>query len=296
MADTPAGSDLALRLPSPVVPLRDERLDRTGVRVLLKRDDLIHAELPGNKWRKLRHNLSAARDQGHDTLLTFGGAYSNHIRATAAAGHYFGLRTIGVIRGEEHVPLNPSLAYAVGRGMRLTYLDRTTYRNKHDAAVVAELRRRWGRFYLLPEGGSNALAVRGCTELPAEIVEEFEVICCAVGTGGTLAGIAAGLRPGQRAIGVSALKGGQFLAEQVRQLQREAVGAATTNWHLEYGYHCGGFARSTPQLAAFARDFAARHGLEPEGVYVAKLLLGLYDMVERGSFDAGTTIVAVVTG
>lgn len=180
------------QLPSPVVEVRDERLSRSGVRLLVKRDDLIHPEIPGNKWRKLKYNLAVARERGAGTLLTFGGAYSNHIRATAAAGHYLGFSTIGVIRGEERLPLNPSLAYAIGRGMRLIYVDRTTYRHKREPEVIDGLRQRFGDFYLLPEGGSNALAVCGCAEIPAEIDESFDVICCAVGTGGTLAGIAAG--------------------------------------------------------------------------------------------------------
>lgn len=172
-------------MPSPVAELEDERLVAGGIRVLLKRDDLIHPELPGNKWRKLKYNLAAARDQGHDTLLTFGGAYSNHIRATAAAGHYASFRTIGVIRGEEHLPLNPSLSYAVARGMQLTYLDRTTYRAKASTEVVESLHQEFGDFYLLPEGGSNQAAVIGCSELPAEIDDHFDLFCCAVGTGST---------------------------------------------------------------------------------------------------------------
>ena len=158
-----------------------------GVRVRLLPDS--------NKARKLKYNLVAAREQGADTLLTFGGAYSNHIRAVAAAGAEHGFATIGVIRGEEHLPLNESLTVATGHGMRLAYLDRTTYREKHSAAVVARLRERFGDFYLLPEGGSNEAAVRGCAELPGELGTGFDVICCAVGTGGTLAGIAAGLAP-----------------------------------------------------------------------------------------------------
>ena len=149
-----------LRLPSPLQPLDDDVLAAAGVRMWLKRDDLIHPELPGNKWRKLKYNLEAAA--GRD-LLTFGGAYSGHIRATAAAGHYFGLGTTGVIRGEPHEPLNWSLRYAVSRGMRLRYLDRQAYRRKTSPEFIDELRRELGDFYLLPEGGSNALAVRGCT-------------------------------------------------------------------------------------------------------------------------------------
>jgi 1-aminocyclopropane-1-carboxylate deaminase len=288
--------EVILRLPSPMVELHDERLDRAGVRLLVKRDDLIHPEVPGNKWRKLKYNLTAASDEGHDTLLTFGGAYSNHIRATAAAGYYFGFHTIGVIRGEEHLPLNPSLAYAVSRGMRLTYLDRATYREKHSPPVIETLRRERGRFYLLPEGGSNALAVRGCTELPVEIDEEFDVICCAVGTGGTLAGIAAGLQAGQRAIGFSALKGGEFLADDVTRLQEEAFGVPSANWRVECGYHFGGFAKTTPQLQAFIDGFAAGHGMILDWVYVAKMMFGVFNLIEHGAFPRGTTIVAVVTG
>ncbi len=175
-----------LRLPSPLEELHDDSLARAGVRLRLKRDDLINPDIPGNKWRKLMYNLQAAKTQGHDTLLTFGGAYSNHIRATAAAGYYFGFSTVGVIRGEEHLPLNPSLSYAVRHGMRLTYLDRVTYRNKDRPEVTAALHERFGEFYLLPEGGSNANALRGCAEIPGEINQTFDVICCPCGTGGTL--------------------------------------------------------------------------------------------------------------
>ena len=294
--DTGQPPPISLRLPSPLVELADDRLDAAGVRLLVKRDDLIHPEMPGNKWRKLRYNLAAAAEQGHDTLLTFGGAYSNHIRATAAAGHHFGFATIGVIRGEEHLPLNPSLAYAVSQGMRLTYLDRGSYRSKHSPAVVDALRRAWGRFHLLPEGGSNSQAVRGCAELPAEITEPFDVVCCAVGTGGTLAGIAAGLGPTQRAVGFSVLKGGEFLAGEVTRLQEQTYGRSTGNWHIEYGYHGGGYAKSTPPLAEFAGDFAARHGLSLDPIYVAKMMFGIFDLAARGAFAPGTRIVAVVTG
>lgn len=283
-------------MPSPVVEVRDERLSRSGVRLLLKRDDVIHPDIPGNKWRKLKLNLAAAREQGARTLLTFGGAYSNHIRATAAAGHYFGFSTIGLIRGEEHLPLNSSLAYAARLGMRLTYLERSTYRHKHEPEVIDGLRQRFGDFYLLPEGGSNALAVHGCAEIPAEIDEPFDVICCAVGTGGTLAGIAAGLRAGQRALGFSVLKGGAFLNDEVARLQREAYGYTTENWSIDLDHNFGGFAKRKPELDAFIADFRARHGIILDWVYVAKMMYGIYDLADQGTFEPGTTIVAVITG
>ncbi|WP_214321929.1 1-aminocyclopropane-1-carboxylate deaminase/D-cysteine desulfhydrase [Nonomuraea sediminis] len=247
-----------------------------SVRVLLKHDD--------NKARKLRYNL------GHPRVLTFGGAYSNHIRAVAEAGRRHGFETIGVIRGEEHLPLNPSLAYAAERGMRLTYLDRATYRLKHTPAVLDRLRETWGDVAILPEGGSNAAAVRGCAELPAEVEADYDVICCPVGTGGTLAGIAAGLPPGKRAIGFSVLKGGGFLVDEVARLQSAAFGRVFENWSLELGYHFGGYARSTPALQAFA----TKHRVEE--VYVAKMLYGILDLVRQGRFPGGTTVLAVITG
>src|SRR5262249_45406110 len=159
--------------------------------------------------------IGAARERGASTLLTFGGAYSNHIKATAAAGHYFGFNTIGVIRGEEHIPLNSSLQYATSHGMRLTYMDRSAYREKENPSIIPDLRERFGNFYLIPEGGSNTLAVKGCEELVDEIDVDFDVICCPCGTGGTLAGISAALHREQRAVGFSALKGGNFLVDNV---------------------------------------------------------------------------------
>lgn len=283
------------RVPSPVSELCDARLERLGVRLHLKRDDLIHPEIPGNKWRKLKYNLAAAREQGHHTLLTFGGAYSNHIRAVAAAGHYFGFSTVGVIRGEKHLPLNPALAYAAGRGMRLVYMDRGTYRAKTDPEVIAGLRRDFDDFYLVPEGGSNALALRGCAELPAEIPFAFDHICCATGTGGTLAGLALGLADGQRAIGFAALKGGDFLRDDVRRLQTE-YGRVTDNWSIETDHHFGGFARHDAELDGFIRDFEERHDIVLEWVYVAKMLYGVFALVRAGHFMPGSVVVAVVTG
>ncbi len=285
-----------LRLPSPLVEVDDERFARHGVRLYLKRDDLIHPELRGNKWRKLRLNLAAAREQGFTRLLTFGGAFSNHISATAAAGHHFGFDTVGVIRGEEHRPLNDTLAAAAEHGMKLTYLDRASYRRMLDPQILEGLLRRFGTCYVLPEGGSNALAARGCADVPAEIDVAFDVICCASGTGGTLAGIASGLHAGQRAIGFSALKGGQFLVDDVHRLQNQAFGTTFANWSIETGFHFGGFAKQTAELEAFITDFAARHGFRPERVYVAKMLYGLLTLTEQGRFAPGTTVVAVITG
>ncbi len=295
MSSGEGGKACFANLPSPLVELHDERLVARGVHLRLKRDDLIDPEIPGNKWRKLRYNLQAAREQGCSRLLTFGGAFSNHIRATAAAGHRFGFETIGVIRGEEHHPLNDSLAFAVERGMTLTYLDRATYRRKTEPEVLAALEQRFGFSYVLPEGGSNGLAVRGTAELAGELPADFDVICCATGTGGTLAGIAAGLPGSPRALGFAVLKGGGFLEDEVRRLQQEAHGTATANWSVETGFHFGGYAKRTSALDSFIADFDERHGVTPDRVYEAKMLYGLFARIEAGAFARGTRIIAVLS-
>ncbi|GAA0537029.1 pyridoxal-phosphate dependent enzyme [Paractinoplanes ferrugineus] len=268
-----------LRLPSPL-----ERLDEPGLTIYLKRDDLIHPDFPGNKWRKLKYNLVAAREAGKRTLLTFGGAYSNHLRATAAAGHHFGFETIGIVRGAEHTPLNPVLARARELGMTLAYLDRAAYRRKAEE----RLRETYGDFFLIPEGGANRYALRGCAELVEEIDRDFDLLCFSSGTGATLAGAATALRPHQRALGFSALKG-DFLAGEVRRLQA-GYGHETGNWSIDDRFHFGGFAKRPRPLLEFVDDFHRRHGIALDPVYEGKMMYALLN----GAVEPGTSLVAVL--
>ncbi len=284
------------RLPSPLQEVADERFARHGVRLLLKRDDLIHPELVGNKWRKLVPNLEAAAGR---PVVTFGGAYSNHLRATAAAGRLLGLPTVGVVRGDELAdrPLNPSLARCAADGMRLRFVDRAAYRRKTDPGTLAAILSAADAedAYVVPEGGSNAAAVRGCLALGEELRDHSDVVAVACGTGGTLAGLAAGLGPGRRALGVPVLKGG-FLGDGIRALQTEAFGGPVGDWQLDERFHFGGYARTTPALEDFAQDFEERHGLPVERLYVAKSLYALVALAEEGAFPRGTRLAAVVTG
>jgi 1-aminocyclopropane-1-carboxylate deaminase len=289
-------SNSFIQLPSPLQRINDERLAAANVTLYLKRDDLIHPDIPGNKWRKLKYNLEEAKKQKAHALLTFGGAYSNHLRAVAAAGQLFNFSTIGLVRGEEHVPLNWSLTYAKSHGMQLHYVDRESYRYKHEPSFIASLHERFGDFYLLPEGGSNALAVKGCIELVNEIDIKFDTICCAVGTGATLAGIAAGLKPHQNAIGFSALKGGSFLTSDVAALQNTTFHKITGNWRIETDYHFGGFAKTTPKLEDFIADFHMRHHILLERIYVAKMVYGMFDLISRAVIPPNSTIIGVITG
>ncbi|NUV64467.1 1-aminocyclopropane-1-carboxylate deaminase/D-cysteine desulfhydrase [Streptomyces sp. CAI-85] len=289
-------TDLRPRLPSPLQEVADDRFERHGVRLLLKRDDLIHPELIGNKWRKLVPNLERAAGR---TLLTFGGAYSNHLRATAAAGRLLGLPTVGVVRGDELAgrPLNPSLARCAADGMRLHFTDRAAYRRKTEPETLAAVLRAAGAedAYVVPEGGSNTLAVRGCRALGEELRGRADVVALACGTGGTLAGLAAGLAPEQRALGIPVLKGG-FLGEEIQALQQRAFGARRGDWRLDERFHFGGYARVPAELDAFADDFERRHGIPLERLYVAKSLYALVTLAGEGAFAPGTRLAAVVTG
>jgi 1-aminocyclopropane-1-carboxylate deaminase len=292
---------------SPLQLLEDPLLSRFGVNLYLKRDDLLHPEVSGNKWRKLKYNLQEAASQQKETLLTFGGAYSNHIYATAAAGRLFGFNTVGVIRGEPTFPLNPTLQFAQNYGMRLHFIDRTTYTHKYQWEFLDSLTERFGDFYLVPEGGTNALAVKGCTEIVQEIEAEgtlshFDYICCACGTGGTLAGLAASLAPHQRAIGFSVLKGGDFLTADVKQVLKayrnafEISAPKSVNYQIMTDYDFGGYAKTSPELIHFIRNFEQRHEVCLDQVYTGKMLAGLYEMIQQGQFRPGTTIIAVHTG
>lgn len=271
----------------------------------MKRDDLIHPQFGGNKWRKLKYNLIHAREKQYDTLLTFGGAWSNHLYATAAAARHFGFNSIGMIRGERHTPLNNTLAFAKKCGMQLHYVDRTSYRQKHQQDYLQKIRQEFGNVYLLPEGGSNALALRGCEEIVHEINDEskqkFDVICCASGTGATLAGLSRAITDSQLAIGFSALKGGNFLSDEVTAFLNGSdsatiSGTSSKNWQIEQGFHFGGYAKIDDELISFMKRFQSQHGFKLDAVYTGKMFYGLFHHIESGYFKPGTVIVAVHSG
>lgn len=288
---------------TPLQAIRDEFTEKAGIALYLKREDLIHPHISGNKWRKLKYNLLAARSQDKHTLLTFGGAFSNHVYAVAAAGQLSGFHTIGLIRGEEHLPLNPTLAFARKAGMHLHYISREEYRHKGEPGFLRGLQEKFGDYYLIPEGGSNALAVKGCAEIIADIHIPYNYLCCACGTGGTLAGLIAGTTDTHRVImGFSALKG-DFLAGEVNglvaayhQLEPNRAIGIPASWHIQTDYHFGGYAKTTPELLGFIRWFERTHTIPLEQVYTGKMMFGIYDLLKKGYFKRGETIVAIHTG
>lgn len=282
-------------MPTPVVPIQEELFDQKGLSVFLKREDLNHPVVSGNKWRKLKYNLETAKKLGHKKLLTFGGAFSNHIYAVAGAGQALNLETIGVIRGEETLPLNYTLASARSMGMTLRYMDRQTYRLKNTEAVIAGLQKEFGDFYLVPEGGTNALALQGVEELVNELDESYDYYCLPVGTGGTMAGVVSALSGRGQVIGFSTLKG-DFLHNEVRQLLLDFKGGEYDNWHVNTNYHFGGYAKIKPELLDFMKSFELRHTILLDPVYTAKSLFGLYDLISKDHFSKGARILFIHTG
>ncbi len=267
-------------------------LKEKGVTLYLKREDTIHPFISGNKYRKLKYNLLEAKNQGHHTLLTFGGAFSNHIAATAYAGQEQGMKTIGVIRGEElenNWQDNPTLQLAHEHGMEFYFVSRSDYRQKDELAFQKELKERFGDFYLLPEGGTNALAVKGCEEILTDADAQFDVICSAVGTGGTIAGLINAAKQHQSVLGFPALKG-DFLKEDIRSFVQNE------NWRLVTDYHFGGYAKVDEHLVAFINQFKEATNIPLDPIYTGKMLFGIFDLVNQGVFAPGTNILAIHTG
>ena len=267
-----------------------------GISIHLKREDLLHPEISGNKFRKLKYNIAAATFQKRQILLTFGGAYSNHIAATAAAGKLSGLKTIGVIRGDElgqdlkkTLQENATLKFASDCGMHLHFVSRSEYRQKTSEAFIEILRKKFGEFYLVPEGGTNELAVKGCEEILTSEDAEFDVICCAVGTGGTISGLINASAENQQILGFPALKG-DFLKPEIECFSKKS------NWELITNYHFGGYAKVDRELITFMNNFRSNYGVLLDPVYTGKMMYGIFELARKGYFLKNTRILAIHTG
>lgn len=266
--------------------------NKYGVDLFLKREDNIHPFISGNKYRKLKYNIEEAKRLGFETLLTFGGAFSNHIAAVAFAGKEFGFKTIGIIRGDElqdKITENPTLSFAEACGMQFKFVSREAFRNKHTDAFIEKLKEEFGFFYLLPEGGTNALAVKGCEEILTESDKDFDYVCCAVGTGGTISGLINCSQPGQQILGFPALKG-SFLKEDITKF------VSKQNWDIITDYHFGGYAKVNAELIRFINQFKKDNHIQLDPVYTGKMMFGIFDLLEKGYFPKGSKILAIHTG
>lgn len=292
-------SDLLAPVTLPVTALTSSLYRRMGLDVRLLRLDQIGEGVSGNKWYKLQHNLLAAQQQGAERVLSFGGAWSNHIHALACAGYRFGLNTTGIIRGEPENISNPMLRDALRWGMQLQFVSRADYRRRHDADYLQQLQQQWPDALIVPEGGSNPLALKGLAGLVEQIQAQHlqpDYLVTACGTGGTLAGLVAAAPPHWRILGVAALKGAGFLYSDVHQLLDSAGVRPQAYWAIDLQGHCRGYARTTPELLAFMAEFEQQHQLSLEHVYTGKMLFRLEQLIEQGVFSPGSRILALHTG
>lgn len=289
-------SDLNINTKIQLQKIEDPIIKKSGVNLFVLRIDLSHPVISGNKWFKLKYNLAEIKDKGYKTILTFGGAYSNHIHATAGAGKLLKIKTIGVIRGEEYTHLNPTLLYAKENGMFLYYVNRTTYRDRNNPKFIQSLHDKFGEFYHLPEGGTNLLAVKGCSDIVDSLKIRFDYICCACGTGGTLAGIIAGLNGNKKALGFAVLKGADFLNKDIKGLLLDYSNKKLSNWQINQDYHFGGYAKINEELIEFVKRFKNVNKIPIEPIYTGKMFYGIYKLVEENYFQKGETIIAVHSG
>ncbi len=288
---------LSANLPTPLVPIVNEITKSAQISLYLKRDDLIHPLVSGNKWRKLKYSLLEAQHVGARSLLTFGGAYSNHLYALAAAGRALDLPTIGIVRGEElaNLPFSSTLQFCKENGMQLVFVTRSEYKNKSDKNYLKFLSEAYNGPFIIPEGGTSLLAVKGVSEivdeLQAQLSQSVDYYAVAAGTGGTAAGI---LSRNQNVLSFSVLKGGAFLKSEILNL----VDSTIKNDHLQLftKYHFGGYGKWTPELLEFICDFKKDFDIQLEQVYTAKMLYGLFDLIITGYFKPQQTIVAIHTG
>lgn len=263
-----------------------------GITLEIKREDLLHPFVSGNKFRKLKYNILQAKAENQSVLLTFGGAFSNHIAAVAYAGKEQGFETIGVIRGDElrdKISENPTLSFAQECGMRFEFVTREAYRHKTETAFIEQLQVKFGSFYLVPEGGTNDLAVKGCEEILTEFDAHFDFVCSAVGTGGTISGLINSALPHQKVLGFPALKG-DFLQNEIHKFVNNK------NWELITDYHFGGYGKVTTEFIEWMNWFYAQTGIPLDPIYTGKIVFGVMDLIQRNYFPPKSKILMIHTG
>lgn len=264
-------------------------LNDKEIRIFIKRLDKTHKYISGNKWFKLKYNFLEAKKKKIRTIITFGGAFSNHIAATAFLGKKEGFNTIGIIRGEEHNPLNPTLTFAKKQGMKLRYLSRDAYRLKNTDNYLDQLKNEFDNIYLIPEGGTNKLAIKGTAEIINDN-DQQDYVCCAVGTGGTIAGIINSAHENQKILGFPVIKGNNLLKKEIEKWTNN------NSWKLIKNCHCGGYAKLSDKLITTINTFHEMFQIPLDGIYTGKMILGVLDLIKQNYFPKGSSILLIHTG
>lgn len=281
--------------------IRHPLFNKHNVHIEIKRDDIIHPIISGNKWRKLKYNLQHVQCSSHISgVLSFGGSYSNHIHALAFACFELKIPCIGIIRGEVEYLNNFTLSWAKHWGMQLHFVDRKTYRRRHDSDYLIELQQQFPHYYIVPEGGSNKLAIAGVSEIITELAQqtEFDTLITPVGSGGTLAGLIHGDKLNglvHKLIGVAVLKNAEYLKNEIRSLL-STTGHTHHNWHLLTDFHRGGYAKFSHSDITRIIEFSQVTGVNFEPVYSGKMILAFLDLLEQGYFSSDEKIVLLHTG
>ena len=288
---------LTQKINSPLQPIITTETQRHGIRLYIKRDDLIHPLISGNKWRKLKYNLISAKNNNINNLISFGGAYSNHIHALAAAGNLYNFNTMAIIRGEEDFN-NPTLNQVKKMGMQLKFVTRLEYKQRHNRLYLQQLQQQNPQALIIPEGGTNGLALKGVTEIITELsqqLDHFDFVCTPCGSGGTTAGLITGAKSNTKVLSFSVLKNANYLIDEINQLVQHS-GKPKTNWQFIEDYHGGGYGKITPELIAFIEQFYRQTQIKLEPIYSGKMFFGLLDLIKQGYFPAGSNVVAIHTG
>jgi 1-aminocyclopropane-1-carboxylate deaminase len=279
-----------LQIPSPLQKVEYADWNKNGIDVYFKRDDLIHPSISGNKWRKLDGHLQKFQDENYRGIITFGGAYSNHIIAVAAACNYLKIPCIGFIRGEIDIE-NLALKYASSQNMQLLPLSRSAYRNK-DISSLKEIYPEidFASYMIVPEGGAGVEGILGCQSIVNEIDIPYNEIVLACGTGTTLAGILNYTSENIKLTGISVLKGKDTLTDQIKLISKN------NNFQILTDYHFGGYARFSDELISFAKDFTAQTHIPLDYVYTAKMVYAFNDLLKKNYFSPNSKIILLHTG
>ncbi len=278
--------------PSTLTKIDDPLLAAFSIELWMKRDDLLHPIISGNKWRKLKYCLNHALTLNADTIISMGGMYSNHLHALAYTGHILGLKTQGFIRGQQPSVLTPTLIDIQNWGMKLSFISRSEYRTLRQYKAPQALPNIKPNEYWLPEGGAQVFALKGVAELVNEIDIAYDTLCVPCGTGTTLAGIINAAPSQVNLLGFAALKNAGFLETDVKEL----IARPGNHWDIKLNYHLGGFAKTTADLLSFISNFENKTGIILEPVYTGKMMYGLYDLIKKHTFKPDQRLIAIHTG
>ncbi|MGY5352476.1 1-aminocyclopropane-1-carboxylate deaminase/D-cysteine desulfhydrase [Wenyingzhuangia sp. IMCC45533] len=272
-------------------------LQEKGLELYVKREDLLHPYISGNKYRKLKYNIIQAKAMSTRCLVTFGGAYSNHILATAAAGKEYGFKTVGIIRGEElgedlrkTLSQNPTLKQSFELGMEFKFVSRKEYQHKKEEEFIEKIIKEYPESYIIPEGGTNELAIKGCEEILTNEDREFSHIACAMGTGGTVTGIINSSNKNQQVLVFPALKG-DWIKDEINNLQPNKQ-----NWHIVSDYHFKGYGKVSDELVNFINQFKEDTDIPLDPIYTGKMMFGVLEMIKNNQFVKGSSVLAIHTG